>query len=52
MRNVVGAGFPLFASQMYQRLDYEWASSLLGFLAILLVPIPFVFFYMGRARAF
>ncbi|GFF48771.1 uncharacterized transporter C794.04c [Aspergillus lentulus] len=48
-RNVVGAGFPLFASQMYQRLGYEWASSLLGFLAILLVPIPFVFFYMGRA---
>ncbi|KAF4158046.1 hypothetical protein CNMCM6936_003680 [Aspergillus lentulus] len=49
VRNVVGAGFPLFASQMYQRLGYEWASSLLGFLAILLVPIPFVFFYMGRA---
>jgi hypothetical protein len=49
VRNVVGAGFPLFASQMYQTLGYEWASSLLGFLAILLVPIPFVFFYMGRA---
>lgn len=47
-RNLVGAGFPLFATQMYERLGYEWASSLLGFIAILLVPIPFVFFYMGR----
>ncbi|KAI9929751.1 hypothetical protein ASPWEDRAFT_183808 [Aspergillus wentii DTO 134E9] len=49
VRNVVGAGFPLFATQMYEKLDYEWASSLLGFLAILLVPIPFVFFHFGRA---
>ncbi|KAF9892632.1 hypothetical protein FE257_001034 [Aspergillus nanangensis] len=49
VRNLVGAGFPLFATQMYERLGYEWASSLLGFLAILLVPIPFIFFYMGRA---
>lgn len=48
-RNLVGAGFPLFATQMYNRLGWEWASSLLGFLAILLVPIPFIFFYMGRA---
>lgn len=47
VRNVVGAGFPLFAAQMYHRLNYEWASSLLGFLAVLLVPIPWVFFYKG-----
>ncbi|GLA09220.1 hypothetical protein AnigIFM60653_011299 [Aspergillus niger] len=49
VRNLVGAGFPLFATQMYEKLDYEWASSLLGFIAILLVPIPFIFFYKGRA---
>jgi multidrug resistance protein len=48
VRNVVGAGFPLFATQMYERLGDEWASSLLGFIAILLVPIPFVFFYKGE----
>ncbi|KAL4924249.1 MFS transporter [Aspergillus undulatus] len=48
VRNVVGAGFPLFATQMYNRLNYQWASSLLGFIAILLVPIPFVFFYKGE----
>lgn len=49
VRNVVGAGFPLFATQMYEKLDYEWASSLLGFISILLVPIPFIFFYKGKA---
>ena len=48
VRNLVGAGFPLFARQMYTRLGYEWASSLLAFLSILLVPIPFIFFYKGR----
>ena len=48
VRNIVGAGFPLFASQMYNKLGYEWASSLLGFIAILLVPIPFIFFYRGE----
>lgn len=48
VRNIVGAGFPLFAAQMYSKLDYEWASSLLAFIAILLVPIPFIFFYRGE----
>jgi multidrug resistance protein len=48
VRNVVGAGFPLFATQMYKKLGLEWASRLLGFIAILLVPIPFVFFYWGE----
>ena len=48
VRNVVGAGFPLFATQMYEKLGLEWASSLLGFIAILLVPTPFVFFYRGE----
>ncbi|OJJ42318.1 hypothetical protein ASPZODRAFT_125656 [Penicilliopsis zonata CBS 506.65] len=49
VRNTVGAGFPLFATQMYTKLDYEWASSLLGFISLLLVPIPFLFFYKGEA---
>lgn len=32
----------LFASDMYEVLDPRWASSLLGFIAITMVPIPFV----------
>ncbi|KZP23552.1 hypothetical protein FIBSPDRAFT_1042721 [Athelia psychrophila] len=49
VRNVAGAGFPLFATHMYNTLGYEWASSLLGFLSLLLVPIPFVLFRHGPA---
>ncbi|KAI0475657.1 major facilitator superfamily domain-containing protein [Xylariaceae sp. FL0804] len=49
VRNLAGAGFPLFASQMYERLGNEWASSLLGFLAILLIPIPFILYYRGES---
>lgn len=48
VRNAVGTGFPLFAAQMYEKLDYEWASTLLGFLALLFVPIPFFFFVKGE----
>ena len=42
IRNLAGAGFPLFGMQMYHRLGNEWATSLLAFLALLLIPIPFV----------
>lgn len=37
---------------MYQYLGNEWASSLLAFLAIVLVPIPFILFYKGEAIRF
>lgn len=47
-RNIVGAGFPLFARQMYTTLGNEWASSLLGFLSLLFVPIPIWWFYRGE----
>ncbi|OJD29520.1 polyamine transporter [Diplodia corticola] len=49
VRNLVGAGFPLFGRQMYERLGWEWASSLLAFLSVPLCAIPFVFFYWGEA---
>ncbi|KAM0709309.1 hypothetical protein Q7P35_003347 [Cladosporium inversicolor] len=49
VRNVVGCIFPLFARQMYERLGFEWASTLLAFLSLLFVPIPIWWFYKGRA---
>jgi len=49
VRNLAGGGFPLFGQQMYRTLGYEWASTLLGFLAMLLIPIPFVFSKYGRS---
>ncbi|KAF7986356.1 hypothetical protein HWV62_35362 [Athelia sp. TMB] len=42
VRSLVGAAFPLFATQMYDALGAHWASSLIGFVALLLMPIPFV----------
>lgn len=48
LRSCVGAGFPLFATAMYQRLGVDWASSLLGFLSIAFIPIPFVLFKYGH----
>ncbi|KAF6824290.1 multidrug resistance protein [Colletotrichum musicola] len=46
-RSSFGAGFPLFAGAMYEKLGVGWASSLLGFLAILFIPIPFVLYKIG-----
>lgn len=48
IRNLVGAGFPLFGAQMYDYLGLEWASSLLAFLSLPMCVIPFLFFYKGE----
>lgn len=47
MRSAFGAGFPLFTAQMFQRLGIQWACTLLGGLAILMAPIPFVLVKYG-----
>ncbi|KAJ9602705.1 GTPase-activating protein [Cladophialophora chaetospira] len=47
-RSSFGAGFPLFATAMYNKLGVGWASSLLGFLAIAFIPIPFFLFKYGE----
>lgn len=47
VRSAFGAGFPLFATQMYNKLNPRWASTLLGFIALIMVPIPFVLFKFG-----
>ena len=42
------------ASQMYEKLGTQWASSLLGFLALVMAPIPMVLYVYGpklRARS-
>jgi hypothetical protein len=54
LRYALGAGFPLFTLQMYQRLGIDWATTLLGFITIALMPIPWVLFKFGhgiRARS-
>ncbi|KAJ9668644.1 hypothetical protein H2201_001286 [Coniosporium apollinis] len=51
LRSLCGAAFPLFARQMFQGLGVNWAGTLLGCVAAVLVPVP-VWFYLkgGKIR--
>lgn len=52
LRSIFAGTFPLFATTMYHRMGVPWASSLLGFVGLALIPIPFVFYRYGpRIRA-
>ncbi|RGP66300.1 hypothetical protein FSPOR_6678 [Fusarium sporotrichioides] len=42
------AAFPLFGIQMYEKLGYQWASSLLAFLTVAMAPFPWLFFKYGK----
>ena len=48
MRSLAGAGFPLFAIQMYDGLGIQWTGTLLGCVAAVMAPIPFVFYFYGE----
>ncbi|KAK5169351.1 uncharacterized protein LTR77_005326 [Saxophila tyrrhenica] len=52
VRNLAGAGFPLFGTQMFENEGYNWAGTILACLALLLAPIPYVLERYGvRLRA-
>ncbi|KAI1121194.1 major facilitator superfamily domain-containing protein [Nemania abortiva] len=48
LRCTFAAAFPLFGQQLYHRVGYQWASSLLAFITLALMPLPYVFFYYGK----
>jgi len=45
---LMAAGFPLFGTQMYERLGVAWATSLLVFLCIVMIPFPILFYLYGE----
>jgi len=47
VRSAFGLGFPLFASQMFVKLNPRWASTVLAFIAVVLFPIPFALYKYG-----
>lgn len=47
VRSLVAAGFPLAAPQMYRVLDTAWATSVLGFLCVIVIPAPILFYIYG-----
>jgi MFS transporter, DHA1 family, multidrug resistance protein len=54
MRSAVAAGFPLFTRQLFRNLGIQWAGTLLGCIAAIMIPIPFAFHRYGpqlRARS-
>ncbi|KAL1976372.1 hypothetical protein VTN31DRAFT_2654 [Thermomyces dupontii] len=47
-RSSFAGAFPLFGHSMYSRLGYNWASTLLAFLTLLMLPFPYIFFRYGK----
>ncbi|KAI1178144.1 major facilitator superfamily domain-containing protein [Nemania sp. FL0916] len=48
LRCAFAAAFPLFGKQLYYAVGYQWASSLLAFITLALMPLPYVFFKYGK----
>lgn len=48
LRSLFGFAFPLFTTQMYDALGIHWGSSIPAFLALLCVPMPFLFYKFGQ----
>ncbi|KAL4750710.1 hypothetical protein BDW72DRAFT_203714 [Aspergillus terricola var. indicus] len=49
VRCTFAAAFPLFGNQMYEKLGYQWATSVLAFLTFAMMPFPDLFFKYGKA---
>ncbi|KAK9471052.1 major facilitator superfamily domain-containing protein [Dipodascopsis tothii] len=47
-RSVLAAAFPLFGRIMFHNLTVAWGASLLGFVAIAMIPIPFIYYRYGE----
>ncbi|KAJ3478978.1 hypothetical protein NLG97_g8435 [Lecanicillium saksenae] len=47
-RYVLSTAFPLFTLQMYKALGVGWGTSLLGFVALAMAPIPWCFWVYGE----
>ena len=48
LRSLVGALLPLAGPTMYAKLGLGWGNSLLGFIAVAMLPIPWVFLIYGE----
>jgi hypothetical protein len=47
LRSLFGTAFPLFTTQMYEKLGNQWASSIPAFLSLCCLPFPFLFYKYG-----
>lgn len=55
LRSAFAAAFPLFITPMLHSLGIGWGISIFGFIAVAMIPIPYLFYSFGkriRARGF
>ncbi|KAJ5995382.1 hypothetical protein N7481_002359 [Penicillium waksmanii] len=48
LRSVFAGAFPLFTSAMFHNMGVPWAASVLGFVSVALIPIPYLFYIYGK----
>ncbi|CAI7623004.1 unnamed protein product [Penicillium viridicatum] len=48
LRNLTGAFLPLAAPSLYAHLHMGWGNSVLAFITISFIPIPFLFYWKGE----
>ena len=48
LRYGFGAAFPLFTIQMYDAMGIHWAGSVFGFVSLLMMPVPWIFYFKGK----
>ena len=49
LRSLCGCIFPLFATYMFDGMGIQWAATLLGCVALALVPMPILFLVKGKS---
>ena len=49
LRSLFGCIFPLFATYMFDGMGIEWACTLIGLVAVVLVPMPIIFLLKGKS---
>ena len=48
MRSEIGAMVPLYVTQMFHNMGFQYAGLLLALISVAIMPIPFVFFIYGE----
>jgi MFS family permease len=54
MRSMTASAFPVLATSIYTKLGVPWATTILAGFALVLAPVPLLFYYFGeniRARS-
>jgi hypothetical protein len=47
LRSLMGGIVPLFVPTMFDKLGYGWGLSVFGFLSVMLMPAPILFYFYG-----